>query len=169
LNNGANELVTPDQKMKKYGERATGTSSQLNPFAKEWKEEPWWMKPLRELNKRRMEADQQKPPSPQPPAPPQEQAESSSFGQGYICRPYEFSFGQSRPNEQAERQKSSSDEEDNEQCSPSKGRNSRKRKMQSMSENDARMKKMCYLLDRKIAKYERRLRQLDQIIGDIRH
>merc|ERR1712183_983230 len=51
----------------------------------------------------------------------------------------------------------------------SQGRNSRKRKMPSMSENDARTKKMCYLLDRKIAKYERRLRQLDQIIGDIRH
>merc|ERR1712183_1268237 len=51
----------------------------------------------------------------------------------------------------------------------SQGRNSRKRKMPSISENDARTKKMCYLLDRKIAKYERRLRQLDQIIGDIRH
>jgi len=46
------------------------------------------------------------------------------------------------------------------------GRNSRKRKMSSMSGNDARMKIAC-LLDRKIEKYDRRIRKLNQIIYDI--
>jgi len=50
---------------------------------------------------------------------------------------------------------------------PRQGRNSRKRKMPSSSENDSRVKKVCYQLDKKIQKYERRIRKLDQIISDI--
>merc|ERR1712002_793488 len=53
------------------------------------------------------------------------------------------------------------------QTNRQQGRNSRKRKMPSSSENDSRMKKVCYQLDKKIQKYERRIRKLDQIISDI--